>query len=55
MIFLLPAAALQDHLLVLYLLLTTLPPGQDCVHAELQVRLVGGSGRGGEIPEKFTK
>ena len=54
MIFLLPAA-LQDHLLVLLLLLAILPPGQDRVHAELQVRLVGGSGRGGEIPEKFTK
>ena len=54
MIFLLPAA-LQDHLLVLHLLLAILPPGQDRVHAELQVRLVGGSGRGGEIPEKFTK
>ena len=41
----------QHRLPLLLLLLPFLPPGKDRIHAELQVGLVRGGGRGGEVPK----
>ena len=40
----------QHRLPLLLLLLPFLPPGKDRIYAELQVGLVRGGGRGGEVP-----